>query len=32
MATAGTGLDWATAEAMAFGTLMLEGRGIRYRL
>ncbi|KAF5390860.1 hypothetical protein D9757_004439 [Collybiopsis confluens] len=25
----GKGLDWATAEAMAFGTLMLEGNDVR---
>nr|KAJ3421659.1 hypothetical protein HK105_002764 [Polyrhizophydium stewartii] len=27
--SAGTGLDWATAEAMAFGSLMLEGYHVR---
>ena len=27
---AGKGLDWATAEALAFGSLMVEGHGIRY--
>ncbi|KAH8110036.1 dehydrogenase E1 and transketolase domain-containing protein 1 [Phellopilus nigrolimitatus] len=26
---AGTGLDWATAEAMAFGSLMLDGYNVR---
>ena len=26
---AGKGLDWATAEAMAFGSLMLEGYDVR---
>ena len=26
---AGNGLDWATAEAMAFGSLMLEGYDVR---
>lgn len=26
---AGSGLDWATAEAMAFGSLMLEGYDVR---
>ena len=26
---AGRGLDWATAEAMAFGSLMLEGYDVR---
>ena len=25
----GKGLDWATAEALAWGTLMLEGHSIR---
>jgi len=25
----GSGIDWATAEAMAFGTLMLEGNDVR---
>ena len=27
---AGIGLDWATAEALAFGTLLLEGHPIRF--
>ncbi|MDC0344668.1 2-oxoglutarate dehydrogenase E1 component [Alphaproteobacteria bacterium] len=26
---AGQGIDWATAEALAFGSLMLEGHGVR---
>ena len=26
---AGEGLDWATAEALAFGSLLLEGHGVR---
>ena len=25
----GKGLDWATAEALAFGSLMLQGHGVR---
>jgi 2-oxoglutarate dehydrogenase E1 component len=25
----GSGFDWATAEALAFGSLLLEGRGVR---
>jgi len=28
----GKGLDWATAEALAWGTLMLEGHSIRWVL
>eukprot|EP00040_Diaphanoeca_grandis_P031053 m.184966 g.184966 ORF g.184966 m.184966 type:complete len:993 (-) comp32214_c3_seq1:110-3088(-) len=27
--TSGTGLDWATAEALAFGSLLLEGKAVR---
>ncbi|TDL25298.1 dehydrogenase E1 and transketolase domain-containing protein 1 [Rickenella mellea] len=27
--SAGTGIDWATAEALAFGSLMLEGHDVR---
>jgi len=29
MAERGTGIDWGTAEAMAFGTLLLEGNHVR---
>ncbi|HIJ82857.1 MAG TPA: 2-oxoglutarate dehydrogenase E1 component, partial [Magnetococcales bacterium] len=29
MMETGTGLDWATAEALAFGTLLVEGIGVR---
>jgi len=29
MAEKGTGIDWGTAEAMAFGTLLLEGNHVR---
>ena len=27
--TSGEGIDWATAELLAFGTLLLEGQGVR---
>ena len=27
--TSGKGIDWATAELLAFGTLLLEGQGVR---
>ncbi|MBT3237907.1 MAG: 2-oxoglutarate dehydrogenase E1 component, partial [Rhodospirillaceae bacterium] len=29
MIETGAGIDWATAEALAFGTLMVEGTGVR---
>ena len=29
MFESGDGVDWATAEALAFGTLMLEGNHVR---
>ncbi|MDA1090827.1 MAG: 2-oxoglutarate dehydrogenase E1 component [Proteobacteria bacterium] len=29
MIESGTGIDWATAEALAFGTLLLEGNSVR---